>query len=138
MNNLEVTSVCFTLYLCNKIWIGKPAIHISYIPLFCSTCNVFLETNCKYKWSFSLQNAPPPLPPVVFSLPLVIWIYSVQVFLVRFSSLLLSATPLKERFAKVKNITKIWHKLHRWFSKMLKRPKNYNKLLISAFSDKIQ
>ena len=35
-NNLEITSVCSMLYLCNKTWIRKPVIHKLIFSLFCS------------------------------------------------------------------------------------------------------
>ena len=73
-NNLEITSVCSTLYLCDK--------NIPYSVILFS-----MECFLKYLWSFSLQE--PPSRFFIFATRK-LWNYLVQVFLVGFPSFLLS------------------------------------------------
>ena len=67
----EITSVCCTLYICNKISIRKPLVDISHIKLFWFSIQCFLQAKYKSNWSFSCK--PPHLafsflPPVIFEI----------------------------------------------------------------------
>ena len=62
-------------------------IKLSHTQLFCSPCNDFLWTSYKYNWSFSLQNL---LSGIFIFANCKLWNYSVYIFLIGFSSFLLS------------------------------------------------
>ena len=113
-NNLEITS---TLYLCNKIWIIKSVSTYRIFIYFALHAMFSYKQNINNNWSFSLNN--PPSRFFIFAIRK-LWNYSVQVFLVGFSSFLLSidlrpVTSLKKR---------LWHRCF---------PANFVKFLRTTF-----
>ena len=67
----EITSVCCTLYICNKISIRKPLVYISHIQLFWFPFNLFSKLNINLTEVFHIKSPRPAfsfLPPVSFQI----------------------------------------------------------------------